>query len=108
MGMLKFEVPNSLPVEEAKKRVEALLGYWKRKYNVASDWHPTAHNATMKGKAMGVSIDGKLAIEASKIAGEAADPGMLLRGQAQKYLTRKFAEYLDPAKSLEQILKGED
>ncbi len=106
MGLIKFEVPNSLPLEEAKKRVEALLGYWNRKYGVASAWDGIA--ASMKGKAMGISIDGKLNVEGSRIAGEATDPGMLLRGQAQKYLTRKFAEYLDPAKTLEQILKGED
>ena len=29
--------------------------------------------ATMKGKAMGISIDGKLAVEGSRIAGEASD-----------------------------------
>ncbi|MGV3624858.1 MAG: polyhydroxyalkanoic acid system family protein [Archangium sp.] len=106
MGFIKFEVPNSLPVEDAKKRVEALLGYWNRKYGVSSTWDGIA--ATMKGKAMGISIDGKLNVEGSRIAGEASDPGMLLRGQAQKYLQRKFAEYLDPGKTLEQILKGED
>lgn len=106
MGFIKFEVPNSLPIEEARKRVEALLGYWNRKYGVSSAWDGVA--ATMKGKAMGVSIDGKLAVEAARIAGEAIDPGMLLRGQAQKYLQRKFAEYLDPAKSLDEILKRED
>ncbi|MEW6435497.1 MAG: polyhydroxyalkanoic acid system family protein [Myxococcota bacterium] len=106
MGMLKFEVPNSLPIEDAKKRVEALLGYWGRKYGVKSEW--SGGKATMKGKAMGVSIDGNLEVLGSKISGEASDPGMLLRGQAQKYLTRKFAEYLDPKKSLEDILKSED
>lgn len=106
MRFIKFEVPNSLPVEDAKKRVEALLSYWARKYGVTSAWTGVA--ATMKGKAMGVTIDGKLAVEAQRIAGEASDPGMLLRGQAQKYLIRKFAEYLDPSKSLEQVLKGED
>jgi hypothetical protein len=106
MGVIKFEVPNSLPVEDAKKRVEALLGYWNRKYGVTSAWEGVS--ATMKGKAVGVTIDGKLSVEAARIAGEASDPGMLLRGQAQKYLTRKFAEYLDPKKSLDQVVKGED
>ncbi len=106
MGVIKFEVPNSLPVEDAKKRVEALLGYWNRKYGVSSAWDGVS--ATMKGKAVGVTIDGKLSVEAARIAGEASDPGMLLRGQAQKYLTRKFAEYLDPKRSLEQVVKGED
>lgn len=106
MGYLKFDVPNSLPVEEAKKRVEALLSYWNRKYGVSSTW--SGVSATMKGKAMGVSIDGKLTVEAARIAGEAVDPGMLLRGQAKKYLERKFAEYLDSTRSLEQVTAKEE
>ena len=106
MGFIKFEVPNSLPVEDAKKRVEALLAYWNRKYGVTSAW--TGVSATMKGKAVGVTIDGKLMVEAKRIAGEASDPGMLLRGQAQKYLVRKFAEYLDPTRTLEALVKNED
>jgi hypothetical protein len=106
MGMLKFEVPSSLSVEDSKKRVTALLDYWGRKYGVKSTW--AGEKATMTGKAMGVSIDGNLAVLATKVSGEAADPGMLLRGQAQKYLQRKFAEYLDPKKSLEDIKRGED
>lgn len=106
MAFIKFEVPNSLPLDDAKKRVEALLSYWNRKYGVSSAWEGV--NATMKGKAVGVTIDGKLAVEPTRIAGEASDPGMLLRGQAQKYLTRKFAEYLDPKRSLEDITGSED
>ncbi len=105
MAMLKFEVPSTLSIEEGKQRVEALLDYWKRKYGVTSAWNGV--KATMSGKAMGVSIDGNLEVTGSKIAGEAADPGFILRGQAQKYLTRKFAEYLDPSKSLADIIKGE-
>jgi len=104
--MIKFEVPSSLSIEDAKKRVEALLAYWHRKYGVKSSW--TGEKAVMSGRAMGVSIDGKLEVLATKVSGEAADPGMLLRGQATKYLTRKFGEYLDPKKTLEQLLKGED
>lgn len=106
MGFIKFEVPNSLPLTDAKARVEALLSYWNRKYGLTFSWE--GEGATMKGKAMGVTIDGKLAIENSRIAGEAVDPGMLLRGQAQKYLTRKFSEYLDPDKTLEQITQSDD
>ena len=105
MGMLKFETPNSLPIEEAKQRVMALLDYWGRKYGVKSSW--TELKATMAGKAMGVSIDGKLEVRPDKIAGEAADPGFLLRSSAQAYLTRKFAEYLDPKKTLEEIKQAE-
>lgn len=106
MGMLKFEVPSTLPIDDSKKRVEALLSYWNRKYGVSSTW--SGVGASMKGKAMGVTIDGTLKVEAARIAGEATDPGMLLRGQAKKYLERKFAEYLDGKRTLEQVIGTED
>ncbi len=106
MAMLKFEVPNTLPVDDAKKRVEALLAYWGRKYGVKSAWNGV--KAVMSGSAMGVAIDGNLEVLPTKLSGEAADPGFLLRGQAQKYLTRKFGEYLDPKKTLADITRGED
>ena len=106
MGMLKFEVPATLPIEDSKLRVEALLSYWNRKYGITSSWN--GMKAQMKGKAVGVTIDGNLEVLSNKIAGEASDPGMLLRGQAQKYLTRKFSEYLDARRSLEDIKRAED
>ncbi|MBE2253048.1 MAG: polyhydroxyalkanoic acid system family protein [Myxococcus sp.] len=106
MGMLKFEVPSTVPVDDARQRVEALLSYWNRKYGITSSWNGL--KATMKGKAVGVTIDGNLEVLPNKIAGEASDPGMLLRGQAQKYLTRKFSEYLDGRRSLDDIRRGED
>lgn len=105
MGMLKLEVPHSISLEDAKKRVEALLSYWSRKYGVKSTWE--GDKVVFAGKAMGISIDGSLSVLASKIAGEASDPGMLLRGQAQKYLTRKFSDYLDPKKSLADLSKDD-
>jgi hypothetical protein len=106
MGMIKFEVPSTVPVEDSRKRVEALLSYWNRKYGITSSWN--GMKAAMKGKAMGVTIDGTLEVLANKISGEASDPGMLLRGQAQKYLTRKFSEYLDASRSLDDIRRKED
>ncbi|MFZ5468356.1 MAG: polyhydroxyalkanoic acid system family protein [Myxococcota bacterium] len=101
MGMLKFEVPHTLSKDEAKKRVEALLRHWGTKYGVKAQW--AGDRATLAGKAMGVSIDGHLEVLEGKVGGEATDPGMLLRGQAQKYLTRKFGDYLDPQKSLADV-----
>ncbi len=56
---------------------------------------------------MGVSVNGHLTVLGDKISGESTDPGMLLRGQAKKYLTRKFDEYLDPAKSLDAVSKAD-
>lgn len=101
MSKLHFEVPNSLPIEEARRRLEALLAHWRTKYGVETKWEGDA--VTMRGSAMGVSIDGGFRVFADRVAIEASDPGMLLRGQAKKYLTRKFAEYLDPDSDLDGL-----
>jgi hypothetical protein len=101
MGLLSFEVPHTLPKEEARKRLEQLTRYWAGKYGVASRW--SGDEATLSGKVMGISLSATLKVTESKVGGEATDPGMLLRGKAKKYLTHKFNSYLDPAKTLEQL-----
>lgn len=106
MGMIKLDFPHALAADEAKRRVEALLDYWSRKYGIKASW--AGDKATMSGKAMGFAFDGWLKIEGNKVGGEASDPGMLLRGQAQKYLTRKLGEYLDGKKQLSDIKGSED
>ncbi len=106
MGMLKFEVSHALPKDEAKKRVEALVAYWAKKYGMKADW--TGDGARVAGKAMGINLDATFSVTDRKVGGEATDPGMLLRGQAQKYITRKFSDYLNPARTLDDLLRGED
>jgi hypothetical protein len=100
MGMMKFEVPHSLPKDEAKKRIEALTRYWQ-KHGITSQW--SGDSATLNGKVMGVQIDAKLAVTERAVGGEGTDPGMLLRGTAKKYLEGKFATFLDPSKSLKDL-----
>ncbi len=95
MGMLKFEVGHSLEREEARQRVAQLLDYWSAKYGVKSTW--SGDKAHITGKAMGLSFQADLEITGAKVAGEATDPGFLLRERARKYLREKFASYLGPA-----------
>lgn len=104
MAKIKLDIPHSLAPDEAQKRVEALFGYWGRKYGVKSNW--ASEIATFAGKVMGISFDGQLSVLAGKITGDAADTGLLLRGQAEKYLKRKFADYLDPAKKLANLARA--
>jgi hypothetical protein len=99
--MLKLDIPHALQVEDARARVTALLDHWAKKYGVKIAW--TGDKATFDGKVMGISFNGSLTVLGGKIAGEASDPGMLLRGQAQKYLTKKFGDYLDAKKSLNDL-----
>lgn len=103
MGMLNFEVPHSLPKEEARKRLEQLTQYWGGKYGMTSAWK--GDEATLVGKVMGISINAKVTVSDSKVSGEATDPGMLFRGKAKQYLTHKLTSFLDPATTLEQLGK---
>lgn len=105
MAKIKLEIPPKLPPDEAKKRLEALFGYWGRKYGVKSNW--AGEVPTFAGKAMGISFDGQLSVLPGKITGDVADPGVLLRRQAEKYLKRKFADYLDPAKKLAHLARDD-
>ena len=97
MAMMKFEVPHSLPRDEARKRVEQLLSYWSGKYGVKADW--AGEGATLSGKVMGINLDASFQVTDRAIQGEGTDPGMLLRGQAKSYLQKKFSAVLDPSKS---------
>lgn len=103
MAKIKLDIPHTLTVEDVKQRLDSLLGYWTRKYGVKGVW--TGQNATFNGKAMGVSFDGSLKIHPAKLEIESIDPGFLLRGQAEKYLRRKFGDYLDPKKTLADLAR---
>ena len=106
MAKLTFEVSHALPKEEARQRIEQLTLYWKSKYGLKSEW--TGDEATLAGKVMGVTIDGIVRVAADRVGGDATDPGLLLRGQARKYLQGKFANYLDPKKSLAELKREQD
>ncbi|WP_021780931.1 polyhydroxyalkanoic acid system family protein [Myxococcus hansupus] len=101
MGMMKFDIPHSLPKEEVKQRVEQLLQYWGGKYGVKADWQ--GEGAKIVGKVMGIQMDASFVITDKAVEGEGTDPGMLLRGQAKSYLQKKFGMVLDPSKSLDQV-----
>ncbi|NOJ82908.1 MULTISPECIES: polyhydroxyalkanoic acid system family protein [Myxococcus] len=106
MGMMKFDIPHSLPKEEVKQRVDQLLQYWGGKYGVKADWQ--GEGAKIVGKVMGIQMDASFVITDKAVEGEGTDPGMLLRGQAKSYLQKKFGAVLDPNKSLDQVKSSLD
>ena len=104
MGMINFEVPHQLSKDEVKRRLEMLAQHWGSKYGVKTNW-TSPDQATIQGKAMGLTINANLTIGDKAVGGEATDPGMLFRSKAKSYLTEKFNFYLDPSKSLEDLKK---
>jgi len=54
---------------------------------------------------MGIQLEAEIHILDNKVSGSANDPGLLLRGPAHKYLSKKMAEYLNPNKSIEEIIR---
>jgi len=101
MGRLKFDIPHTLAREEARLRVEKLLGHWSNKYGIASHWSGDA--ARVSGKVMGISLDADLDVREGAVGGEVTDPGFLLREKAKKYVVSKIRDYLDPSRSLSDL-----
>ena len=104
MGTMKFEVPHSIPKDEAKQRVDQLLKYWHGKYGMKTEW--SGDSGKIAGKVMGITIEAGFTITDNAIQGEGTDPGMLLRGKAKSYLQEKFSSVLDPKKSLDDVQRG--
>jgi hypothetical protein len=100
MGKIDFHVAHTLPLAEAKKRMERLTAHWA-KHGIQSTW--AGDEAKLHGKVLGIHLDATLRVTDKTVGGEASDPGLLLRGQAKKYLTHKFATWLDPTKSVEEL-----
>lgn len=97
MAVMKFDVNHSLSKDQARERVQKLMTYWGDKYGVKSDWN--GDQASVLGKVMGINLEASFEIRDGQVCGEGTDPGMLLRGQAKKYIQKKFDDFLDPNKS---------
>jgi hypothetical protein len=101
---MKFEVPHSLPQDEAKQRVEQLLQYWSTRYGMKTAW--TDAGAQVSGKVMGITLDARITITENAVRGEGTDPGLLLRGKTKSYLQDKLSTVLDPKKNLDEVQRG--
>ena len=103
MGKIDFHVPHTLSLAEAKTRMEKLTQHWA-KHGIQSTW--SGDEAKLHGKVLGIHLDATLRVTDKTVGGEATDPGLLLRGQAKKYLTHKFETWLDPKQSIEELEKA--
>ena len=90
--------------EDARARLGALGDYFQNKHGMQVTW--TGDRATVKGRYLVVSVEGTLSFAGNKVVFEGKDPGMLWRGKAKEYLSRKIGRYLDPGAPLASLPRG--
>jgi hypothetical protein len=100
--MMKLERRYALSEDDALARAHALTDYWAKKHGVRVEWRGDGE-VRLSGRVMGVKFDGVVHLGAGCIRAE-MDAGFLaekLGGRA--YVERKLDDYLDPAKTLDEL-----
>jgi Putative polyhydroxyalkanoic acid system protein (PHA_gran_rgn) len=102
---LRIEHKHELGIDDARDRIRALGEYLDNKHGIGVTW--TGQNeAKVKGKFMVITIDATVTVEEKRVCFDGKDPGMLWRGKAKDYLSRKMGTYLDPKKTLADLPRG--
>lgn len=91
--------------DEAKARVKALAEYMSNKHGMQVQW-TSDDTFRMQGKYKIVNIDATIALSAGKVHVTGKDPGMLWRGPAKAYITKKLEQYLDPGAPVDSLYRG--
>lgn len=102
MSSLRIDYKHDLPLDEARQRVRALGEYLSNKHGIGVRW-VSDDRAEISGKYLVVSIEGSVKLDASNVLFEGKDPGMLWRGKAKDYLSKKLEKYLNPKTSLADL-----
>ena len=98
---MHIDFPTSLPVPEAKARLQVLGQYLQNKHGIAVNWQ--GDDASIKGRYLVVAIEGTVSVKSGIVSFDGKDPGMLWRSKAKEYLTHKMSKYLDPAITIEAL-----
>jgi hypothetical protein len=98
----EFSVPHDLDPPDARHRVRALGDYLSNKYGLSIVW-TSEDEATVSGRYLVVSISGTIDLRPGAVRFTGKDPGMLWRGKAKEYLTRKLQRYLDRSTPLDEL-----
>jgi Putative polyhydroxyalkanoic acid system protein (PHA_gran_rgn) len=99
MPGMTIEVPHSLGNEEAKRRIEGLLGDVKREFgdritDLEEKW--TGDQATFSFRAMGFGVSGTLAIEPSlvRLSGKLPMAALPFRGRIEQVIRERATALL--------------
>lgn len=102
MSTMRIEHTHGMTVEQARERMGALGEYLENKHKIGVRW-TDATRATISGKYVLFSFEGRLVVEERKVLLEGPDPGMMLRSKAREYLERKLAKYLDASTPVDAL-----
>lgn len=92
-GRLSIAVKHAYVRTEAATRLSYLLAYWKKRFNIVSEWR--GDRVFLSGSVYGIKIQALFTINDSSVVGFAHDPGWPWRGQVQDYVDRKLKKYLN-------------
>ena len=92
----ELEHAHSLDSQDARERMKALGDYLSNKHGLGVTWS-SDDEARISGKYLVVTIEGAVTLREGAVQFRGKDPGMLWRGKAKDYLSRKLAKYLDPS-----------
>jgi len=93
-NLITATMPHGLGRDEARVRVTQMLAYWTRRFGVKSEWRD--FRVYLTGSVWGVDFKAVFEVREADVSGSATDPGLLLRGPARSYASRKLKKYLHP------------
>lgn len=79
---------------EATNRLSYLLAYWKKRFNIVSEWR--GDRVFLSGSVYGIKIRALFTINDTSVVGLAHDPGWPMRGQVLAYVDHKLKKYMHP------------
>ncbi len=93
-GRLSLAVPHSYARGEVVERLGYLFAYWKKRFNITSEWHDD--RVFLSGSLYGIKIQAMFTVADGSVVGFAHDPGWPWRSQVLSYVDRKLKKYLHP------------
>jgi len=101
---LHLDFPIQLPLDEARRRLQALGDYLWNKHKIAVKWD--GDQAEIRGRYIVVDIEGTVTLREGSVSFDGKDPGLLWRSKAKEYLSHKLRTYLDPTTPFESLPKA--
>lgn len=93
-GRLEINVGHHFALAQVVERVGFLLAYWKKRFDIASEWR--GNRVFLSGKVYGIKVEAVFEVSATAVSGFAKDPGWPWRGQISAYVDAKLKKYLHP------------